>query len=238
MKCHIVLFNSKYFSYPFRTTQKERIQAEKKQATLAADQTPAVANPSPVGPAMGTTPTPSMATPLPSSCTPLTVDPKHITPVSQRSQHPSRSHTSKSLNFEMPTHTTTACAAHPVSPASSFDSSIHDLGETSVKHKRGRPHKVPTAPTYDDFPENGTEDEKKKWKKRKTAEEWCYKKLTSQEAEEYHEKEKARVSRFHSEKRQELIQAVQGNSKKYQYISEDIAAATPKTKAKEKSRIR
>ena len=120
---------------------------------------------------MGTTPTPSMATPLPSSCTPLTVDPKHITPVSQRSQRPSQSHTSKSLNFEMPTHTMTACAACPVSPASSFDSSIHDLGETSVKCKRGRPHKVPTAPTYDDFPENGTEDEKKKWKKRKTAEE-------------------------------------------------------------------
>ena len=177
VKCHIVLFNSKYFSYPFRTTLKERIQAEKKQATLAADQTPAVANPSPVGPAIGTTPTPSMATPLPSSCTPLTVDPKHITPVSQRSQRSSRSHTSKSLNFEMPTHTTTACAARPVSPASSFDSSIHDLGETSVKRKRGRPHKVPTAPTYDDFPENGTEDEKKKWKKRKTAEEWHYKNL-------------------------------------------------------------
>ena len=170
---------------------------------MAADQTPAVANPSPVGPAMGTTSTPSMATPLPSSCT--------------------------------TTHTTTACAVRPVSPASSFDSSIHDLGETSVKRKRGRPCKVPTAPTYDDFPENGTEDEKKKWKKRKTAEEWCYKKLTSQEAEEYHEKEKAQVSRFHLEKRQELIQAVQGNSKKYQYISEDIAAATPKTKAKERA---
>ena len=159
MKCHIVHFNSKYFSYPFRTTQKERIQAEKKQVTLAADQTPEVANPSPVGPAMGTTPTPSMAIPLPSSCTPLTVDPKHITPVSQRSQCPSRSHTSKSLNFEVPTHTTTACAAHPVSPAPNFDSSIHDLGKTTVKHKRGRPRKVPTAPTYDDFPVNGTEDE-------------------------------------------------------------------------------
>ena len=135
MKCHIVHFNSKYFLHPFRTTQKERIQAEKKQATLAADQTPAVANPSPVDPAMGTTPTPSMATPLPSSCTLLTVNPKHITPVSQRSQRPSWSHTSKSLNFEIPTHTTTACAAHLVSPASSFDSSIHDLGETSVKRK-------------------------------------------------------------------------------------------------------
>ena len=173
MKCHIVHFDSKYFSYLFRTTQKERIQAEKKQASLPADQSPAVANPSPVAPAMGTPsmavgiPTPSMATPSPSLCILSTVDPKEITPVSQTSQPPSWSHTPKSLNFDMPTQTKTACAAHPVSPASSFDSSIQDLGEMSVKHKRGRPHKVPTAPTYEDFPENGTEEEKKKWKRRK-----------------------------------------------------------------------
>ena len=98
----------------------------------------------------------------------------------------------------MPTETRTACAAHPVSPASSFESSIQDLGETSVKRKRGRPHKVPTAPTYEDFPENGTEEERKKWKRRKK--EWHYKKITSEETEEYHEKEKARVSRFQLEK--------------------------------------
>ena len=55
------------------------------------------------------------------------------------------------------------------------------------------------------------------------------------EAEEYHEKEK-RVSKFQSEKRQEIIQAAQGQSEMYQYVSEQ--QDTPKRKAKEKSRIR
>ena len=78
-----------------------------------------------------------------------------------------------------------------------MDSSIQELGDQPAKHKRGRPHKVPTAPTYDDFVEN---EEKKKWKMRKNAEEWQYKKLMSEEAEEYHEKEKQRVTKFQSEK--------------------------------------
>ena len=60
----------------------------------------------------------------------------------------------------MPTQRKSACAAHPVSLASSFDSSTQDLGETSVKHKRGRPHKIHTALIYDDYPENGTQEEK------------------------------------------------------------------------------
>ena len=54
---------------------------------------------------------------------------------------------------------------HPciVSPASSFDSSLQESVCTTVKGKqgRGRPCKVPTALTYDDFPEHGTAEEKK-----------------------------------------------------------------------------
>ena len=56
--------------------------------------------------------------------------------------------------------------------------------------------------------------EKKKWKMHKNAEEWWYKKLMSAEAEEYHEKEKQRVSKFQSE-RQEIIQAAHGQSEMY-----------------------
>ena len=81
--------------------------------------------------------------------------------------------------------------ACPVSPGSIFDSSLQESIHTSVKGKRGRgrPRKVPSAPTYD-FPEHGMASEKKKWKMHKNAEEWRYKKLMSAEAEEYHEKEK------------------------------------------------
>ena len=79
---------------------------------------------------------------------------------------------------------------------------MQDSVDFTAKPKRGqgRPRKVPVAPTYDDFPENGTAEEKKKWKLRKNAEEWRYKKLISEDAEEYHEKEKQRVTKFMSEK--------------------------------------
>ena len=79
-----------------------------------------------------------------------------------------------------------------VSPAPSFDSSIQDSVDSTAKPKRGRgrPRKVPVAPMCDDFPENGTAEEKKRWKLCKNAEEWWYKKPMSVEAEEYHQKEK------------------------------------------------
>ena len=85
------------------------------------------------------------------------VNPEEITPSSQRS---SRTNTPKSLNFETPTRSKRTLG-HAVSPASSFGSSVHDIGDNSVKRKRGRPRKVPVAPMYDDFPVNGTAEEKK-----------------------------------------------------------------------------
>ena len=55
--------------------------------------------------------------------------------------------------------------------------------------------------------------EKKKWKMRKNAEEWRYKKLMSAEAEEYHEKEKQLVSKFQSENNRKLFKQHKGNLK-------------------------
>ena len=155
----IVCFDSKYLSYFFRATQKERYEAEKKKTSLAVlppAMSPPVSNPPPVNPTMQT-PTSSIATPGPSMATPSPVNLQEITPSSQRS---SRTHTPKSLNFETPT-TSKRTLGHAASPASSFGSSIQDFGDNLVKHKRGRPHKGPTALTYDDFPVNGTAEEKK-----------------------------------------------------------------------------
>ena len=155
----IVHFDSKYLSYFFRTTQKERYEAEKKKASLAVlppAVSPPVPNPPPENPTMQTL-TSSIATPRPSMATASPVNPQEITPSLQRS---SSTHTPKSLNFETPT-TSKRTLGHAVRPASSFGSSVQDFGDNSVKRKRGRPHKVPMAPTYDDFPVNGTAEEKK-----------------------------------------------------------------------------
>ena len=169
---------------------KERIENEKAKeaATATALPTPtpmlaAVANP------QFSRLTTAQATPTALSIT-SSVNPNSITPASQRSQHSSRSQ--KSLNFETPTQSQMPSLPCAVSPASRFDSSIQDSVDSTAKPKRGqgRPHKVSVAPMYDDFPENGTAEEKKRWKLHKNAEEWWYKKLMSTEAEEYHEKEK------------------------------------------------
>ena len=157
----IIHFDSKYLSYFFRATQKERYEAEHKKASLAVlppAMSPPFPNPPPGNPTIQTpTPTSSIATPRPSMETPSPVNPQETTP---SSQHSSRTHTPKSLNFETPT-TSKRALGHAVSPASSFGSSVQDIGDNSVKHKRGRPPKVPTALTYDDFPVNGTAEEKK-----------------------------------------------------------------------------
>ena len=49
---------------------------------------------------------------------------------------------------------------------------------------------------------------------------------------------KKKKNEFQSEKHQEIIQAAQGNSEMYQYFGDGGSDVTPKTKAKEKSRIR
>ena len=157
----IVCFDSKYLSYFFRATQKERYEAKDKKASLAVlppAMSPPVPNPPPGNPTIQTpTPTSSIATPRPSMETPLPVNPRETTPSSQCS---SRTHTPKRLNFETPT-TSKRALGHAVSPASSFGSSVQDISDNLVKCKRGRPRKVPMAPTYDDFPVNGTAEEEK-----------------------------------------------------------------------------
>ena len=57
----------------------------------------------------------------------------------------------------------------------------------------------------------------------------------SNEAADFREKEKERVTKYVSEKRQELIDASLGKSSVYTHVEEDL---TPKSKAKEKSRKR
>ena len=68
--------DSKYFSFIFRTTQKERIEQEKAKAAIPAVPTPAAAAVS--NPELST-PTTAKATPMPSLSTPSSVNPSSIT---------------------------------------------------------------------------------------------------------------------------------------------------------------
>ena len=105
----------------------------------------------------------------------------------------------------------------------------------TVSNRRGRPRKIPLPPTYDDFPHDGCTEEKK-WQKRKNTEKWRYEKLMSSEAAEYRENEKRRVTKYVSERSQGLIDASQGDSSVCKHVQTE--ERTPKSKAKEKSRVR
>ena len=79
--------------------------------------------------------------------------------------------------------------------------------------RRGRPHKIPKEPTYDDFPINGTAEDKKKWFHRKNMENWRYNKLTSGDSAEYHRAENDRATKCYYEKKlreKEMAEGLEG----------------------------
>ena len=70
-------------------------------------------------------------------------------------------------------------------------------------------------------------------KVKKNTAEWCYNKLTCEDADVFRETEKRRVQRAQEHQWQEIIDAAQGNSSVYTHFEE-----SPRTRAKEKSRAR
>ena len=100
-----------------------------------------------------------------------------------------------------------------------------------IKRGRRRPCKTSQPPSYDDYPGNASAEDITKWKCRKNTEKWCYEKLMSNEAADFREKEKERVTKYVSEKRQELIDASLGKSSVYTHVEEDL---TPNPKQKKK----
>ena len=193
--------------------------------------------------------TPSKITP----CSSVAATPNVSTPVSSPQSTPHAASSIPLPSFETPRSSRrlsiSSTHASPASTIGSIDRSLDatalsnssgltpEVNRMRVSHRgRGRPRKIPQPPTYEDFPEEGTAEEKKKWKNRKKTEEWRYKKLTSSNADDFREKEKERVSRYVSEKRQDIIDAANGESTVYKHIKEE--EMTPKSRAKEKSRKR
>ena len=177
------------------------------------------------------------------------VTPTCSTPLSSPQSTPVPPQSQAHSSFETP-HSTRRISypTTPGSPASTAGSvesfPTLDLSTTSgltpdvscMTRRRGRPRKIPLPPTYDDFPHDGSAEEKKKWQNQKSTEKWRYKKLMASEAAEYRENEKRRVTKYVSQRRQGLIDASQGDSTVYKYVQTE--EMTPKSKAKEKSRLR
>ena len=73
----------------------------------------------------------------------------------------------------------------------------------SLSRGRGRPQKQLIEPSYEGYPVDGTEVEKKWWLKMKATEQWRYNILSSNQATEYHEHERHRVREYQMRKAQQ-----------------------------------
>ena len=228
----ILCFDSKCNYYVCRTAQKDKRQHE------IEDQKQAMQNPTP-------DPQPNISS--------VPVTPTVSKPVSSRQSTPQAA---PSVPNPFETSCSTRHSSYPTTPASlaSTTGSVDSILDASTvssssgltpelnhiivssRRARGRPRKIPLPPTYDDFPTDGTAEDKKKWQRHKNAEEWRYKKLTSSGADEYREKEKECVSWYVSDRRQDLVKAAAGESSVYKHIKQEEEEMTPKSKAKEKSR--
>ena len=77
--------------------------------------------------------------------------------------------------------------------------------------------------SYDGYPVDGTEEEKKRWLKQKATKQWRYNILTSNQAEEYHQCEKEWVCNYNASKHQQ----------KQPTAAAGAPAATPSVKEKD-----
>ena len=228
---HILHFDSKFHYYICRTTQKEKQQYE------MAQQTQAMQNPTPAPPqTISSVPvTPTVSTPV-SSCQSTAQAATCPPNTSFETPHSTR-HRSYATTTDSPASTMGSVdSILDVSIVSNSSGLRPEVNHMLVGRKRGKPHKIPLTPMYDDYPQGGTAEEKKRWQRHKNAEEWRHKKLMSADVDDYREKEKEHVSWYVSDKRQDLIKVAAGELSVYKHIKQEDKEMTPKSKVKEKSR--
>ena len=139
---------------------------------------------------------------LPSPVTPVLATPVSSPLVTPQVTPQSTPHAAGVFGLPASPHDTPRSSRHgqhsrrAASPVSTIDSLERDgapeLDGTPLicKRGRGRPHKTPQLPSYDDYPVNASAEDLKKWKHRKNTEKWHYEKLMSNEAADFREKEK------------------------------------------------
>ena len=88
-----------------------------------------------------------------------------------------------------------------LSVSSDHSSVTPDMSQLSLGHGRGRPRKELVKPTFDDFPIEGTEEEQKRYVKKKRMEIWRYKELSGSSASEYRQSELERVRDYQEKKK-------------------------------------
>ena len=136
------------------------------------------------------------------------------TPPPDRST-PDQTHFQPKSLFTTPQSKKASAAGSPNTPASIVEvsdietlsvSSDHssvtpELGKLSLGRGHGRPRKELIKPTFEDFPIDGTDEEQKRYVKKKCTELWRFNKLTGSGASEYRQSELERVKGYQDKKK-------------------------------------
>ena len=76
-----------------------------------------------------------------------------------------------------------------------------DMQKLNLGKRRGRPRKELVEPNMDDFPFGATEEEQRKYIRKKNTERWRYNKLMGSEAASYRQSELNRVNTYNKKKK-------------------------------------
>ena len=137
----------------------------------------------------------------------------------------------------------------PQTPSSSVMSDVDSLESnetgttpdfTNLKlgRGRGRPRKELTVPTLDDFPYDGTDEEKKRYINKKNTEMWRFKQLSTSGSSEYRASENARVKAYYKDKKKKTKATEQQKKKSVQKLVEDSKDDDQEDRKKQQSRAR
>ena len=113
--------------------------------------------------------------------------------------------TPKQLSFASPQDKTNSPSSSVISDVSSLSSTsvTPDFAKLALGRRRGRPRKVLELPKTDDYPVDGTEEEKDKYIKKKNTELWRFRKLSLESCAEYRAAENERVKAYNKKKKDE-----------------------------------
>ena len=87
-----------------------------------------------------------------------------------------------------------------LSVSSDHSSVTPDMSKLCLGRGRGRPRKQLVKPTFEDFPLDASEEDQKKYIKKKRTEMWRYNKLCSSDASQYRQSELERVRDYQKKK--------------------------------------
>ena len=142
-----------------------------------------------------------MPTPPTPQSTPQGLQPKSLFTTPRSSSRSASRSTSLAGTPQTPSNLDISDTESMSSGQNSVTSVTPDMGNLTLGRSRGRPCKALVKATYEDFPIEASEEEQKRYIKKKRTELWRYNKLTGSGSSDYRKSELSRVKEYQKKKK-------------------------------------